>query len=127
LAPCSLKRSRSGLFGSGSAANAGATRAASPTRRFEVHFAKTHDRIGPLGAKSMSESPFNPVAAALVNAIHDAAKAVERQVASFYLTPRSSALKGQGRSAIPISAERPVPAPAVARSRVSWRQPQRGQ
>jgi CO/xanthine dehydrogenase Mo-binding subunit len=38
----------------------------------EVHFAATYDRIGPLGAKSMSESPFNPVAAALANAIHDA-------------------------------------------------------
>ena len=28
--------------------------------------------MGPLGAKSMSESPFNPVAAALGNAIRDA-------------------------------------------------------
>ncbi|MGY2047404.1 molybdopterin-dependent oxidoreductase [Methylobacterium sp. JK268] len=40
--------------------------------RTEVLFADTHDRIGPLGAKSMSESPFNPVAAALGNAIRDA-------------------------------------------------------
>ena len=38
----------------------------------EVHFAKTYDRIGPLGAKSMSESPYNTVAAALANAIADA-------------------------------------------------------
>jgi putative selenate reductase molybdopterin-binding subunit len=38
----------------------------------EVHFAETFDRIGPLGAKSMSESPYNPVAAALANAIRDA-------------------------------------------------------
>ena len=38
----------------------------------EVHFAKTFDAIGPLGAKSMSESPYNPVAAALANAIRDA-------------------------------------------------------
>ena len=38
----------------------------------EVHFADTYDRVGPLGAKSMSESPFNPVAAALANAIRDA-------------------------------------------------------
>ncbi|MGU3537334.1 molybdopterin-dependent oxidoreductase [Methylobacterium sp. A54F] len=37
-----------------------------------VLFADTHDRVGPLGAKSMSESPFNPVAAALGNAIRDA-------------------------------------------------------
>jgi hypothetical protein len=28
----------------------------------EVHFMETADAIGPLGAKSMSESPFNPVA-----------------------------------------------------------------
>jgi CO/xanthine dehydrogenase Mo-binding subunit len=38
----------------------------------EVFFARTHDSIGPLGAKSMSESPYNPVAAALANAIFDA-------------------------------------------------------
>ncbi|ACL59524.1 molybdopterin-dependent oxidoreductase [Methylobacterium nodulans] len=40
--------------------------------RTEVLFADTHDRIGPLGAKSMSESPYNPVAAALGNAIRAA-------------------------------------------------------
>ncbi|WP_029352237.1 molybdopterin cofactor-binding domain-containing protein [Bosea sp. 117] len=40
--------------------------------RTEVHFAQTHDSVGPLGAKSMSESPYNPVAAALANAIFDA-------------------------------------------------------
>lgn len=39
----------------------------------EVHFADTSDsRTGPLGAKPMSESPFNPVAPALANAIRDA-------------------------------------------------------
>jgi putative selenate reductase molybdopterin-binding subunit len=38
----------------------------------EVIFADTHDAVGPLGAKSMSESPYNPVAAALGNAIRDA-------------------------------------------------------
>ncbi|MCS0502659.1 molybdopterin-dependent oxidoreductase [Ancylobacter mangrovi] len=38
----------------------------------EVFFADTHDSIGPLGAKSMSESPYNPVAPALANAIFDA-------------------------------------------------------
>jgi putative selenate reductase molybdopterin-binding subunit len=37
--------------------------------RTEVLFADTHDAIGPSGAKSMSESPFNPVAAALANAV----------------------------------------------------------
>jgi CO/xanthine dehydrogenase Mo-binding subunit/aerobic-type carbon monoxide dehydrogenase small subunit (CoxS/CutS family) len=39
----------------------------------EVVFADTRDgRVGPLGAKPMSESPFNPVAPALANAIRDA-------------------------------------------------------
>ncbi len=38
----------------------------------EVHLVDTHDAVGPLGAKSMSESPFNPVAPALANAIRDA-------------------------------------------------------
>ncbi len=38
----------------------------------EVVFAQTVDRLGPNGAKSMSESPFNPVAPALANAIADA-------------------------------------------------------
>ncbi|WP_237481775.1 molybdopterin-dependent oxidoreductase [Lichenibacterium dinghuense] len=38
----------------------------------EVLFADTSDRLGPLGAKSMSESPFNPVAPALANAVRDA-------------------------------------------------------
>ncbi|GGO38511.1 molybdopterin-dependent oxidoreductase [Streptomyces lasiicapitis] len=40
--------------------------------RTEVHFMNTTDAIGPLGAKSMSESPFNPVAPALTNALRDA-------------------------------------------------------
>jgi CO/xanthine dehydrogenase Mo-binding subunit len=38
----------------------------------EVIFARTADRLGPLGAKSMSESPFNPVAPALANAVRAA-------------------------------------------------------
>jgi putative selenate reductase molybdopterin-binding subunit len=38
----------------------------------EVHFAETTDSLGPLGAKSMSEAPYNPVAPALANAIRDA-------------------------------------------------------
>lgn len=38
----------------------------------EVYFADTHDDLGPLGAKSMSEAPYNPVAPALANAIRDA-------------------------------------------------------
>jgi putative selenate reductase molybdopterin-binding subunit len=40
--------------------------------RTEVLFANTSDKLGPYGAKSMSESPYNPVAAALGNAIRDA-------------------------------------------------------
>jgi len=40
--------------------------------RTEVHFADTGDAIGPHGAKSMSESPFNPVAPAMANALRDA-------------------------------------------------------
>jgi len=38
----------------------------------EVYFAHTNDTLGPFGAKSMSESPYNPVAAALGNAIRRA-------------------------------------------------------
>jgi CO/xanthine dehydrogenase Mo-binding subunit/aerobic-type carbon monoxide dehydrogenase small subunit (CoxS/CutS family) len=40
--------------------------------RTEVFFADTTDTLGPMGAKSMSESPYNPVAAALGNALTDA-------------------------------------------------------
>jgi putative selenate reductase molybdopterin-binding subunit len=40
--------------------------------RTEVLFADTSDTLGPMGAKSMSESPYNPVAAALGNALRDA-------------------------------------------------------
>jgi CO/xanthine dehydrogenase Mo-binding subunit len=40
--------------------------------RTEVLFADTADELGPFGAKSMSESPYNPVAPALANAIRDA-------------------------------------------------------
>jgi putative selenate reductase molybdopterin-binding subunit len=38
----------------------------------EVHFAASQDPRGPLGAKPMSEAPFNPVAPALANAVRDA-------------------------------------------------------
>lgn len=40
--------------------------------RSEVYFAETSDALGPRGAKSMSESPFNPVAPALANALRAA-------------------------------------------------------
>lgn len=35
----------------------------------EVYFADTWDELGPHGAKSMSEAPYNPVAPALANAV----------------------------------------------------------
>lgn len=40
--------------------------------RTQVLFADTHDPLGPLGAKSMSEAPYNPVAPAIANALRDA-------------------------------------------------------
>jgi len=40
--------------------------------RTQVLFADTSDALGPLGAKSMSEAPYNPVAPALANAVRDA-------------------------------------------------------
>jgi CO/xanthine dehydrogenase Mo-binding subunit len=40
--------------------------------RTQVLFAETVDSLGPMGAKSMSESPYNPVAPALGNALADA-------------------------------------------------------
>jgi CO/xanthine dehydrogenase Mo-binding subunit len=40
--------------------------------RLQVLFADTVDPEGPLGAKSMSEAPYNPVAPALANAVRDA-------------------------------------------------------
>jgi putative selenate reductase molybdopterin-binding subunit len=40
--------------------------------RTKVLFADTSDTLGPMGAKSMSESPYNPLAAALGNALADA-------------------------------------------------------
>ena len=50
----------------------------------EVLFADTYDQIGPLGAKSMSESPYNPVAPALANAI---ARASGARVRDLPMTP----------------------------------------
>jgi CO/xanthine dehydrogenase Mo-binding subunit/aerobic-type carbon monoxide dehydrogenase small subunit (CoxS/CutS family) len=40
--------------------------------RVRVLFADSVDEQGPLGAKSMSEAPYNPVAPALANAVRDA-------------------------------------------------------
>ena len=38
----------------------------------EAHFANTHGAFSPMGAKSMSESRFNPAGAAMANALADA-------------------------------------------------------
>ena len=38
----------------------------------EVLLADTYDELGPRGAKSMSEAPYNPVAPAIANAVRDA-------------------------------------------------------
>ncbi|MCD4525591.1 molybdopterin-dependent oxidoreductase [Nocardioides sp. cx-173] len=38
----------------------------------KVLFADTYDTLGPHGAKSMSEAPYNPVAPAIANAVRDA-------------------------------------------------------
>ncbi|WP_029115282.1 molybdopterin-dependent oxidoreductase [Mycobacterium sp. URHB0044] len=46
----------------------------------EVYFADTYDELGPLGAKSMSESPYNPVAPAVANAVARACGARLRQL-----------------------------------------------
>jgi putative selenate reductase molybdopterin-binding subunit len=40
--------------------------------RTEVYFANTSDSTGPFGAKSMSESPYTPISAAMGNALADA-------------------------------------------------------
>ena len=40
--------------------------------RSEIYFADTYDSFGPLGAKSMSEAPINPIAPAMANALADA-------------------------------------------------------
>jgi putative selenate reductase molybdopterin-binding subunit len=50
----------------------------------EVYFADTYDELGPLGAKSMSESPYNPVAPALANAI---ARACGARLRALPMTP----------------------------------------
>ncbi|MCD2192434.1 molybdopterin-dependent oxidoreductase [Actinomycetospora endophytica] len=46
----------------------------------QVFFADTVDTLGPFGAKSMSESPYNPVAPAIANAIRDAVGARPRRL-----------------------------------------------
>ncbi|WP_422749126.1 molybdopterin-dependent oxidoreductase [Mycobacterium sp. WMMD1722] len=50
----------------------------------EVYFADTYDELGPRGAKSMSEAPYNPVAPALANAI---ARACGARLGELPMTP----------------------------------------
>ncbi|MCP2330302.1 molybdopterin-dependent oxidoreductase [Actinoalloteichus caeruleus] len=66
------------------------------TPRTEVHFAVTTDDLGPFGAKSMSESPFVPVAPAFANAVRDATGV---RFTTLPLTPDRvwSGLRDQGR------------------------------
>ncbi len=52
--------------------------------RTEVMFAETHDKIGPLGAKSQGECAINPVAPAIANAL---ANATGIRFAKLPLTP----------------------------------------
>ncbi|BBZ27133.1 oxidoreductase [Mycolicibacterium madagascariense] len=62
----------------------------------EVYFADTYDMLGPFGAKSMSESPYNPVAPAIANAI---ARACGARLHQLPMTPARvwRALNGSSR------------------------------
>ena len=79
--------------------------------RSEVYFAVTHDALGPLGAKSMSESPFNPVAPALANAIRNATGVrftrlpLARDV--IYLGLQAAADAGAAAPPVPVLEPRP--------------------
>ena len=64
--------------------------------RTEVYFADTSDTLGPMGAKSMSESPYNPVAAALGNALADAT-GIRFTVDAVQAGPAVSAAEGEVR------------------------------
>ncbi|MCQ1999892.1 molybdopterin-dependent oxidoreductase [Arthrobacter zhaoxinii] len=76
--------------------------------RTEIFFADTDDSLGPMGAKSMSESPFNPVAPALANALRDATGI------RFTGTPFArDRVYLELRAARGLSAETEAPAPAV--------------
>jgi putative selenate reductase molybdopterin-binding subunit len=69
----------------------------------EVYFADTRDPNGPFGAKSMSESPYNPVAAALGNALRDATgirfRATPFRADRVYLRLAEGASQSRGGSA----------------------------
>jgi putative selenate reductase molybdopterin-binding subunit len=81
--------------------------------RTEVLFADTVDRLGPFGAKSMSESPFNPVAPALANAV---ANATGVQIRDLPLA-RDRVFRALAGSASPTKIGEAVPhADVIARS-----------
>jgi CO/xanthine dehydrogenase Mo-binding subunit/aerobic-type carbon monoxide dehydrogenase small subunit (CoxS/CutS family) len=72
--------------------------------RSEVYFAQTSDALGPLGAKSMSESPFNPVAPALANALR-AATGIRFTELPFTRDRIYLALKEAGRALAPVPSQ----------------------
>ncbi|MCC9204232.1 molybdopterin-dependent oxidoreductase [Arthrobacter sp. zg-Y769] len=75
--------------------------------RTVIFFADTDDSLGPMGAKSMSESPFNPVAPALANALRDATGI------RFARTPFARDRVYLGLRAARVPVEREAAAPAV--------------
>ena len=76
--------------------------------RTEVLFADTRDPLGPLGAKPMSEAPFNPVAPALANAIADAT-GVRMRSTPFTADRVWQALHEAGQLTRPARARREAP------------------
>ena len=66
----------------------------------EVYFADTYDALGPFGAKSMSESPYNPVAPALANAI---ARACGARLHQLPMTPGAGVARPAAADRLPAS------------------------
>ena len=99
--------------------------------RTEVLFADTSDSVGPFGAKSMSESPYNPVAAALGNALADATGirfcTDTVQARSYFPRDRGKIRYGLTTSGPPLATDRSrdFPAPLLRRgaTRPHARQP----
>ena len=85
-----------------------------------IHFAKTHDDLGPFGAKSMSESPYNPVAPALANAITRALGVRPRE-----LPMSRDRIWRLAQHAVPAAAQSPVApkSPVAAQSPVLAQSP----
>ncbi len=100
--------------------------------RTEVMFADTSDAIGPFGAKSMSESPYNPVSAAMGNALADATgirfcQTPFKPDRIFRASPKSSAPRIDDRSeteCLDATQSREVSAPEFRRRPARTRQRQ---